>query len=96
MYECDGQVVVSPWCGVAVTMNPVGRGYGGRRTLPAALCRVLRPVAMVTPRGDSVANHLLHASGVPHAHHLATRLYNVFTMAGYSIVVIKALNHFVM
>lgn len=77
------QVTVSEWCGVAATMNPAGRGYGGRRTLPAALERVLRPIAMVQPRGDQLAAHLLTARCILNAETLASDLYNVFTMARY-------------
>ncbi|XP_063374788.1 cytoplasmic dynein 2 heavy chain 1 isoform X3 [Cydia amplana] len=74
-------VTVSQWCGVAATMNPVGRGYGGRRALPADLERVLRPVAMVEPRGDQLARHLLAAQCVTDAEALAEDLYAVFSMA---------------
>ncbi|KAI8440127.1 hypothetical protein MSG28_001532 [Choristoneura fumiferana] len=63
------------------TMNPVGRGYGGRRALPAALERVTRPVAMVQPRGDQLARHLLAARCVPGAAPLALDLAAVFSMA---------------
>ena len=75
------KVKVSEWCGVAATMNPAGRGYGGRRTLPAALQRVLRPVAMLQPRPDVLAAHLLAAACVPDADLLAKDLHNVFTLA---------------
>ncbi|XP_022829187.1 cytoplasmic dynein 2 heavy chain 1 [Spodoptera litura] len=75
------QVTVSEWCGVAATMNPAGRGYGGRRTLPSALQRVLRPVAMLQPRPDVLAAHLLAAACVPDAEILARDLHNVFTLA---------------
>uniref|UniRef100_A0A2A4JRE1 Dynein heavy chain, cytoplasmic n=1 Tax=Heliothis virescens TaxID=7102 RepID=A0A2A4JRE1_HELVI len=74
-------VRVSEWCGVAATMNPAGRGYGGRRTLPAALQRVLRPVAMLQPRPDVLAAHLLAAACVPDAEILAKDLHNVFSLA---------------
>ncbi|KAJ8726931.1 hypothetical protein PYW08_015328 [Mythimna loreyi] len=74
-------VRVSEWCGIAATMNPAGRGYGGRRALPAALQRVLRPVAMLQPRPDVLAAHLLAAACVPDADVLAKDLHNVFTLA---------------
>lgn len=81
MYNIHNQVAVSEWCGVAATMNPVGRGYGGRRTLPPALERVMRPVAMVQPPGDQLATHLLAARSIPTADALAKDLNNVFRMA---------------
>ncbi|XP_047023303.1 cytoplasmic dynein 2 heavy chain 1 [Helicoverpa zea] len=74
-------VRVSEWCGVAATMNPAGRGYGGRRKLPAALQRVMRPVAMLQPRPDVLAAHLLAAACVPDAEILAKDLHDVFSLA---------------
>ncbi|XP_013174903.1 PREDICTED: cytoplasmic dynein 2 heavy chain 1-like [Papilio xuthus] len=74
-------VKVSSWCGVAATMNPCGRGYGGRRALPAALCRVLRPVSMAQPRGDHLAAPLLAAHCLADPHARAQDLHDVFTMA---------------
>ncbi|XP_050677032.1 cytoplasmic dynein 2 heavy chain 1-like [Leptidea sinapis] len=61
-------VTVSKWCGVCVTLNPAGRGYGGRRSLPAALARVLRPVALAEPPPAPLAEHLLaaHQAAEPH------------------------------
>ncbi|CAG9791908.1 unnamed protein product [Diatraea saccharalis] len=75
------QIKVSPWCGVAATMNPIGRGYGGRRELPAALERVLRPVAMTQPCGLQLVSRLLAARAITHANELAADLYDVFTLA---------------
>ncbi|KAJ2950704.1 hypothetical protein O0L34_g8964 [Tuta absoluta] len=75
------QVTVSEWCGVAATMNPVGRGYGGRRALPAALERVLRPIAMTQPAGQQLATHLLAARCIADAEQLAEQLHTVFIMA---------------
>ncbi|XP_028177643.1 cytoplasmic dynein 2 heavy chain 1-like [Ostrinia furnacalis] len=77
------QIKVSPWCGVAATMNPIGRGYGGRRALPAALGRALRPVAMLAPAPPPLAAQLLAARAVPHAPRLAADLAGVFTLARY-------------
>ncbi|XP_045525458.1 cytoplasmic dynein 2 heavy chain 1 [Pieris brassicae] len=75
------QVCVSPWCGIAVTLNPVGRGYGGRRELPSALQRVLRPVALTTPTPGPLASHLLAAHGASHPTRLAADLTSVFTLS---------------
>ncbi|XP_075972807.1 dynein cytoplasmic heavy chain beethoven [Anticarsia gemmatalis] len=74
-------IAVSEWCGVAATLNPVGRGYGGRRELPAALQRIMRPIAMLEPPHTEVAAHLLAANCVPDSQILATDLNNVFTLA---------------
>ncbi|XP_072941902.1 cytoplasmic dynein 2 heavy chain 1 [Epargyreus clarus] len=74
-------VSVSEWCGVAATMNPSGRGYGGRRALPGALARALRPVALRAPPARPLAAHLLAARGLTHADRLATDIHAVFQMA---------------
>ncbi|CAH2063391.1 unnamed protein product, partial [Iphiclides podalirius] len=74
-------VHVSEWCGVAATMNPIGRGYGGRRALPAALSRLLRPVCMAQPRGGPLARHLLAAHCLAEPRARADDLHNVFAMA---------------
>ncbi|RVE44280.1 hypothetical protein evm_011075 [Chilo suppressalis] len=79
----EKQIKVSQWCGVAATMNPIGRGYGGRRELPAALERVLRPVAMAQPRGSQLVCRLLGARAISHADRLAADLCAVFTLARY-------------
>ncbi|CAF4954820.1 unnamed protein product [Pieris macdunnoughi] len=74
-------VCVSPWCGIAVTLNPAGRGYGGRRELPSALQRVLRPVALTAPTPGPLASHLLAAHGASHSTRLAADLTSVFTLS---------------
>ncbi|GBP43433.1 Cytoplasmic dynein 2 heavy chain 1, partial [Eumeta japonica] len=75
------EIAVSQRCAIAATMNPAGRGYGGRRALPAALQRVLRPVAMCQPRGDILARHLLAARAIINSQRLADDLHQVFYMA---------------
>lgn len=77
---------VSEWCGVAATLNPAARGYGGRRALPPALQHVLRPLALRPPARAALAARLLAA----HAAHprlrpdaLADDLDAVFTLARY-------------
>ncbi|XP_050362992.1 cytoplasmic dynein 2 heavy chain 1 [Nymphalis io] len=78
------QVVVSEWCGVAATMNPATRGYGGRRSLPPALQHALRPLALRPPPRAELAARLLAASAAqPHLQpeQLADDLDAVFTLA---------------
>ncbi|XP_041973347.1 cytoplasmic dynein 2 heavy chain 1 isoform X2 [Aricia agestis] len=80
----DGkEVSVSPWCGVMVTMNPTGRGYGGRRALPSALSALLRPLALRPPDARELATRLLVARRVSaqDARALAAALHDVFTFA---------------
>nr|XP_026491806.1 cytoplasmic dynein 2 heavy chain 1 [Vanessa tameamea] len=78
------QVIVSEWCGVAATMNPVTRGYGGRRSLPPALQHALRPLALRPPPRAELAARLLAAyAAQPHLQpeRLADDLDAVFTLA---------------
>ncbi|XP_052738057.1 cytoplasmic dynein 2 heavy chain 1 isoform X2 [Bicyclus anynana] len=75
------QVVVSAWCGVAATMNPTGRGYGGRRALPAALQHALRPLALRAPPRRDLAARLLAAHAAHQPQTLAADLDTVFTLA---------------
>ncbi|KAM3968298.1 LOW QUALITY PROTEIN: dynein cytoplasmic heavy chain beethoven [Aphomia sociella] len=75
------KVSVSPWCGVMATLNPAARGYGGRRTLPAALERALRPAAGRAPPAAPLAGRLLRAACVPRAADIAALLHDVFSLA---------------
>ncbi|XP_034825556.2 cytoplasmic dynein 2 heavy chain 1 [Maniola hyperantus] len=75
------QIQVSEWCGVAATMNPLGRGYGGRRALPAALQHALRPLALRAPPRRELAARLLAAHAAAQPHVLAADLDTVFTLA---------------
>ncbi|CAH2091875.1 unnamed protein product [Euphydryas editha] len=81
------RVPVSEWCGVAATMNPAARGYGGRRALPPALQHALRPLALRPPPRAVLAARLLAAHAALAAHPrlrvaaLAHDLDAVFTLA---------------
>nr|XP_037870708.1 cytoplasmic dynein 2 heavy chain 1 isoform X3 [Bombyx mori] len=74
-------VSVSVWCGVAATLNPSSRGYGGRRALPPALRPLLRPVAARPAAPRLLAAQLFAARSLPHAERLAADLHDVFTLA---------------
>ncbi|CAG9563609.1 unnamed protein product [Danaus chrysippus] len=79
------KVPLSQWCGVAVTLNPAGRGYGGRRELPAALQAALRPLALRPPPSSLLASRLLAAHApcrdTDHYHRLGEDLDCVFQLA---------------
>ena len=48
---------------IFVTLNPAGKGYGGRRKLPDNLKALFRPVAMSKPDITTIATVMLFAEG---------------------------------
>ena len=54
---------LSPYAAIFVTLNPAGKGYGGRRKLPDNLKSLFRPVAMSKPDINVIANVMLFAEG---------------------------------
>ena len=52
------QVNLDPNTGIFVTMNPAGKGYGGRQKLPDNLKQLFRPVAMTKPDNELIAEVL--------------------------------------
>jgi dynein heavy chain 2 len=48
-------VDVNQCAGIFVTLNPAGKGYGGRSKLPDNLKQLFRSVAMTVPDNDLIA-----------------------------------------
>ena len=46
---------VNPNAGIFVTLNPAGKGYGGRSKLPDNLKQLFRSVAMTAPDMELIA-----------------------------------------
>lgn len=49
------EVTVNFSAGIFVTLNPAGKGYGGRSKLPDNLKQLFRPVAMTKPDNELIA-----------------------------------------
>ena len=49
--------------GIFVTMNPAGKGYGGRQKLPDNLKQLFRPVVMSKPDSSVIAEVTLFSEG---------------------------------
>lgn len=67
--------------GIFVTLNPAGKGYGGRSKLPDNLKQLFRPVAMTKPDNDLIAEVILYSEGFKEAKHLGRKLVALFTLS---------------
>jgi dynein heavy chain 2 len=75
------QVEIDPNCGIFITLNPAGKGYGGRQKLPDNLKQLFRPVAMSKPDNQQIAEVLLFAEGFKEAKTLGRQLVTVFELS---------------
>ena len=64
-----------------MTLNPAGKGYGGRSKLPDNLKQLFRSVAMTVPDNDVIAEVLLLAEGFLDAPTLARKLVALFRLS---------------
>lgn len=67
--------------GIFVTLNPAGKGYGGRSKLPDNLKQLFRPVAMSVPDNELIAQVLLFSEGFKTAKVLSRKIITVFTLS---------------
>jgi dynein heavy chain 2 len=73
-------IPVNKNAGIFVTMNPAGKGYGGRSKLPDNLKQLFRPVAMAAPDLELIAETLLFSEGFKHAKQLAAKIVSLFRL----------------
>ena len=74
-------ILVNKNAGIFVTMNPAGKGYGGRSKLPDNLKQLFRPVAMAAPDIDLIAEVTLFAEGFKEAKRLSTKIVSMFKLS---------------
>ncbi|XP_069747277.1 cytoplasmic dynein 2 heavy chain 1 isoform X4 [Narcine bancroftii] len=67
--------------GIFITMNPAGKGYGGRQKLPDNLKQLFRPVAMSRPDNELIAEVILHSEGFKDGNVLGRKLVALFNLS---------------
>lgn len=75
------KIEVNKDAGIFVTMNPAGKGYGGRSKLPDNLKMLFRPVAMSVPDNELIAEVLLFSEGFKNAKSLASKVIATFVLS---------------
>ncbi|XP_056138994.1 cytoplasmic dynein 2 heavy chain 1 [Lampris incognitus] len=75
------EVELDPNSGVFITLNPAGKGYGGRQKLPDNLKQLFRPVAMTRPDNELIAEVILYSEGFKDGEMLGRKLVAIFNLA---------------
>ena len=75
------QIDVDSNSGIFITMNPAGKGYGGRQKLPDNLKQLFRPVAMSKPDNELIAEVILFSEGFKYAKELGRKLVAIFNLS---------------
>ena len=77
----ERSIDINPNSGIFVTLNPAGKGYGGRSKLPDNLKQLFRPVAMSKPNNELIAEVLLYSDGFKTANVLGRKLVALFNLS---------------
>ncbi|KAI8896032.1 dynein heavy chain and region D6 of dynein motor-domain-containing protein [Globomyces pollinis-pini] len=72
---------LDPNSGIFVTLNPAGKGYGGRQKLPDNLKQLFRSVAMTHPNYDLIAEVILLSEGFLEGKILGSKVVSIFTLS---------------
>ncbi|KAL2914266.1 hypothetical protein HK105_206212 [Polyrhizophydium stewartii] len=73
-------VDLDPNSGIFVTLNPAGKGYGGRQKLPDNLKQLFRSVAMTHPNNELIAEVILFSEGFHLGRELGRKVVSIFTL----------------
>jgi dynein heavy chain 2 len=73
-------IPVNANAGIFVTMNPAGKGYGGRSKLPDNLKQLFRPVAMAAPDIELICETMLLSEGFKFASILSKKVVTLFNL----------------
>ena len=71
-------VKLMPSCGIFITMNP---GYAGRTELPDNLKSMFRPISMVVPDSNYIAEITLFGEGFSNTRVLAKKVYTLYQLS---------------
>ncbi|KAJ3309792.1 Cytoplasmic dynein 2 heavy chain 1 [Boothiomyces sp. JEL0838] len=72
---------LDPNSGIFVTLNPAGKGYGGRQRLPDNLKQLFRSVAMTHPNYDLIAEVILLSEGFKSGKLLGSKVVSIFSLS---------------
>jgi dynein heavy chain len=72
------EITLMASCGIFITMNP---GYAGRTELPDNLKSMFRPIAMVVPDSNYIAEILLFGEGFENTRILAKKVYTLYQLS---------------
>ncbi|KAF7666054.1 hypothetical protein LDENG_00118150 [Lucifuga dentata] len=75
------ELELDPNSGVFITLNPAGKGYGGRQKLPDNLKQLFRPVAMSRPDNELIAEVILYSEGFKNGEMLGRKLVAIFNLS---------------
>eukprot|EP01049_Picozoa_sp_SAG25_P002666 SAG25_NODE_143_length_14049_cov_6.050817_1_plen_2680_part_10 len=72
---------VNPNAGIFVTLNPAGKGYGGRSKLPDNLKQLFRSVAMTAPDMELIAEVTLYSESFKQAKVLGRKVCTLYKLS---------------
>lgn len=73
-------IEVNPNSGIFVTLNPAGKGYGGRTKLPDNLKQLFREVAMTVPDNELITSTMLLSEGFTHGTELSQKTVELYKL----------------